>query len=168
MNRFALLPLLFALSTACVQNVPPPAPDTRAEDEATLRQMVDVQTAAWNGGDAAAWSKDFVPDADFINIVGTVFEGREQIEQRHAAIFATLFKGSQARVTVRRIAFLDADTAVVDTTHEVTAYAGLPPGVQATEPGLLRTQMRYVMKRSEGQWRIAFGQNTDVKPRPTP
>ena len=163
----ALLSLLFVLSTACVQHAPEAAPDTRVADEATMRQQVAVQTDAWNRGDAAVWSQDFAADATFINIVGTVFLGREQIQERHAAIFAGPFKGSRSAVTVRELRFLDADTAVVDTTHEVTAYAGLPPGVQATEPGLLRTQMRYVMHRTEGRWWIVAGQNTDVKPAPS-
>ncbi|WP_371745737.1 SgcJ/EcaC family oxidoreductase [Myxococcus sp. CA033] len=137
-----------------------------ARDEQAIRQMVDVQTQAWNRQDAVVWSQDFAPDADFINIVGTLYEGQPQIQERHAAIFQTLFKGSQSKVTIRRVAFPASDVAVVDTTHEVTGHQGLPPGVQNTEPGLLRTQMRYVMNRVGGMWRIVAAQNTDVKPRP--
>ncbi|MCE9669297.1 SgcJ/EcaC family oxidoreductase [Myxococcus stipitatus] len=138
----------------------------RSRDEATIREQVDAQTAAWNRQDAVAWSQDFTRDADFINIVGMLLEGHEQIESRHAAVFASIFKGSQSKVTVRRLSFTTDDVAVVDTVHEVTGFNGLPPGVQPTEPGLLRTQMRYVMKRVDGKWRIVAGQNTDVKPRP--
>ncbi|WP_232293347.1 SgcJ/EcaC family oxidoreductase [Stigmatella aurantiaca] len=154
-----VLAWLFLFSTACAHGNP-------AQDERDLQQLVAVQAEAWNSGDAVAWSKDFAQDADFINIVGSVFEGREQIEQRHAAIFSTLFKGSQAKVTVRKIVFPQEDIAVVDTTHEVTGHSGLPPGVRDTEPGLLRTRMRYVMQKRSGQWRILAGQNTDVKPAP--
>ena len=135
-------------------------------DEATLRKLVVDQTEAWNRSDAAAWSKDFAPEAAFINIVGTVFNGREEIEKRHAAIFNTLFKGSQTQVTVTRLAFVDKAVAVVDMEHVVTGYAGLPPGVQATESGVLKTRMRYVMKKSGRKWEIVAGQNTDVKPAP--
>nr|WP_211193988.1 SgcJ/EcaC family oxidoreductase [Pyxidicoccus fallax] len=140
----------------------------RAQDEAALRKLVADQTNAWNRQDAAAWSKDFAEDAVFINIVGTIFNGRPEIEQRHASIFKTLFKGSRSEVTVQKVLFLDGGVAVVDTQHRVTGYAGLPPGVQATEPGVLRTQMRYVLKKTRGQWRIVAGQNTDVKPAPAP
>ncbi len=134
--------------------------------EADILQLVNAQAEAWNRQDAEAWSKDFAPDAPFINIVGTVFEGRDEIQQRHASIFETIFKGSRSQVTVRKLSFIQDDIAIVDTTHEVTGHPGLPPGVQDTEPGLLRTQMRYVMKYADGQWRILAGQNTDVKPRP--
>lgn len=136
-------------------------------EEATLRKLVADQAEAWNRQDAVAWSKDFAPDAEFINIVGTIFSGRADIEKRHAAIFATLFKGSRTQVTVRKVLFLDNDVAVLDMEHRVSGYVGLPPGVQPTVPGELRTQMRYVLKRENGQWRIVAGQNTDVKPAPT-
>ncbi|MHA7633840.1 SgcJ/EcaC family oxidoreductase [Corallococcus sp. M7] len=152
---------LVLVSTACT------APD-HAQDEQDLRQLVKAQTEAWNAHDATAWSRDFADDADFINIVGTVFQGRAEIEARHAAIFASIFKTSHAEVTVRKVRFPSADIAVVDTTHEVTGHTGLPPGVQNTEDRLLRTQMRYVLKRTQKQWRIVSGQNTDVKPAPKP
>ncbi|NOK09685.1 SgcJ/EcaC family oxidoreductase [Corallococcus exercitus] len=156
----AALGLVFAF-TACT------APD-HVRDEHDLRQLVDAQTEAWNAHDATAWTKDFTDDADFINIVGTVFQGRAEIETRHAAIFASIFKTSHAKVTVRKVRFPSEDIAVVDTVHEVTGHTGLPPGVQNTEEGLLRTQMRYVLKRTQKQWRIVAGQNTDVKPAPKP
>ncbi|WNG41690.1 SgcJ/EcaC family oxidoreductase [Archangium violaceum] len=153
----SLLSFLFLVSTGCAHM-------DHAQDEMEIRQLVAAQTEAWNKGDAAAWTKDFTPDSEFINIVGSVFEGREQIEQRHAAIFATLFKGSQDKVTVRKIVFPEPNIAVVDAVHEVTGHSGLPPGVQNTESGLLRTQMKYVMKKTDGQWQILAGHNTDVKP----
>ncbi|HEX8821013.1 MAG TPA: SgcJ/EcaC family oxidoreductase [Archangium sp.] len=138
----------------------------RGADEAALRKLVADQTEAWNRSDAAAWSKDFSQDAAFINIVGSVFNGREEIEKRHAFVFNTLFKGSRTEVTVTRLLFLDTAVAVVDMEHVVTGYAGLPPGVQATESGVLKTRMRYVMKKSGKKWEIVAGQNTDVKPAP--
>ena len=138
----------------------------RAQDEATLHKLVADQAEAWNRQDAVAWSRDFAPDAEFINIVGTVFSGRAEIEKRHAAIFNTLFKGSRTQVTVRKLLFLTDDVAVLDMEHRVTGYGGLPPGVQPTVSGELRTQMRYVLKRTGGPWRIVAGKNTDGKPAP--
>lgn len=143
------------------------ADKTHGKDEAAIRQLVAAQAEAWNRHDATAWSKDFAPDADFVNIVGTAFQGREEIEKRHAGIFAGIFKTSTTKVTVRRLVFLGPDVAIVDTDHEVTGHSGLPPGVQNTEEsGTLRTRMKYVMKKVKGAWQIAAGQNTDVKPAP--
>ena len=113
-----------------------------------------AQAEAWNRHDATAWSKDFAPDADFVNIVGTVFQGREEIEKRHAGIFASVFKTSSTKVTVRRIVFLGPDVAIVDTDHEVTGHSGLPPGVQNTdESGTLQDADE--VRDEEGEGRVA-------------
>jgi uncharacterized protein (TIGR02246 family) len=136
-------------------------------DEAALRKLVAEQVEAWNRGDAKAWSKDFAADADFVNIFGGVFQGREQIEERHAKVFAGFLKGTRAEVTVRRLVFVVEGVAVLDTEHVVTGYKELPPPVQAVD-GALRTRMRYVMKKGPEGWKIVAGQNTDVKAPPAP
>lgn len=140
------------------------APEGRAQDEAALRALVARQAEAWNRHDAAAWSKDFAPDADFVNIAGMVFSGRAEIEKRHAAIFASVFKDSRTQVTVRKLSFPRPDVALLETEHEVTQFGALPLGIQPTEPGLLRTRMKYVLTRERAGWQIIAAQNTDVKP----
>ena len=120
-------------------------------DEATLRQLVTAQAEAWNRHDATDWSKDFAPEADFVNIVGDRLQGKAEIEKRHAGIFASIFKDSRTKVTVRRLVFVSPDVAIVDTDHEVMGHSGLPPGVQNTdESGALRTRMKYVLRKSDG------------------
>ncbi|WP_232380078.1 SgcJ/EcaC family oxidoreductase [Polyangium fumosum] len=169
MNTFARSSAVMALFLTCCVSSPGPAEKGQGpsqNEEASLRKLVTEQTEAWNRHDAAAWSKSFAPDAEFINIVGTVFNGRDEIEKRHAIVFASVFKDSRTEVTVRKLRFVEPTVAVVDTDHVVTGYTGLPPGVQATEQGVLRTRMRYVMKQSGGTWSIVAGQNTDVKPAP--
>jgi len=175
MNRFARSSAVMALFLSCCVSAPDPTEKTQGQsqgpsqdEEASLRKLIAEQTEAWNHHDAAAWSKAFAPDAEFINIVGTIFHGRDEIQKRHAGIFASVFKDSRAEVTVRKMRFVEPTVAVVDTDHVVTGYTGLPPGVQATEQGVLRTRMRYVMKQSGGTWSIVAGQNTDVKPAPAP
>ncbi|MDI3287296.1 SgcJ/EcaC family oxidoreductase [Polyangium sp. 15x6] len=168
MNTFARSSALMALFLTCCVSSPEKAEGTSPNEEANLRKLVAEQTEAWNRHDAAAWSKSFAPDAEFINIVGTVFKGRDEIEKRHASIFVGIFKDTRTEVTVRKLHIIEPNVAVVDTDHVVTGYTALPPGVQATEQGVLRTRMRYVMKQSAGTWSIVAGQNTDVKPAPAP
>ncbi|OJT19125.1 DUF4440 domain-containing protein [Archangium sp. Cb G35] len=170
MNTFARSSAVMAvvLSFCLASSVQAQQGRGQSRDEASLRKLVAEQNEAWNRHDAAAWSKDFAPDAEFINIVGTAFSGREEIEKRHAHVFATLFKDSHSEVTVKKLVFVTPAVAMVDAEHVVTKYTGLPPGVQATEPGVLRTRMRYVLKLSGGKWFIVAGQNTDVKPAPAP
>ncbi|MDI1446011.1 SgcJ/EcaC family oxidoreductase [Polyangium sp. 6x1] len=171
MNTFARSSAVMALFLTCCVSTPDPtekAQGSSQNDEAILRKLVAEQTEAWNHHDAAAWSKSFAPDAEFINIVGTIFNGRDEIQKRHALLFDSVFKESRTEVTVRKLRIIDPDVAVVDMDHVVTGYTALPPGVQATEQGVLRTRMRYVIKQSAGAWSIVAGQNTDVKPAPAP
>jgi len=164
----AVAVLLLTLVLSAPAQADAPKGDTHAQDEVALRKLVANQAEAWNRHDAAAWSKDFALDADFVNIVGTVLSGKQEIQERHALIFEKLFKLSQTRVTVRHIVFPSPDVAIVDMAHEVTGYTALPPGVQATSPGVLRTLMKFVLTRTrDGDWKILAGQNTDIKPAPS-
>lgn len=161
---FRSLFLAFGLLSGAVPGQPaspaPPHPDAAA-----LQRLAQDQAEAWNRGDAAAWSQAFTDDADFVNILGGVFTGRQEIERRHAVIFSGFFKGSRNRVTIRRLAFPAPDLAILDTDQEVTGYAALPPGVRPTRAdGALVTHMKYVVQRQQGVWKILSGQNTDVKP----
>jgi uncharacterized protein (TIGR02246 family) len=137
----------------------------RSTDETAIRAMMAAQADAWNRGDAAAWSKDFAQDADFVNIFGMVFSGRKEIEERHAGIFASIFKGSQSAVTVRRVVFLTPRLAIVDSDHVVTGYGALPPTLHPVD-GAVRTRMKYVMRKGPKGWVIVAAQNTEMKPLP--
>lgn len=161
MNRSRRLVLMGGVLAAVVAFA---ADGVHAQDEAALRALVDKQAEAWNRGDAAAWCAAFAPDADFVNIVGMNFQGRPEIEKRHAGIFATVFKGSHTKVTVRKLTFPRPDVALLETEHEVTGFAKLPPGIQPTEPGVLRTRMKYVLTREGSGWLIIAGQNTAISP----
>ena len=154
---------LLALSLSIIAGTAS-ALEGHAQDEAALRALVARQEEAWNRSDAAAWSKDFAPDADFVNIAGMVFAGRPEIEKRHASIFASVFSGSRTKVTVRKLSFPRPDVALLETEHEVTRFAKLPPGIQTTEPGVLKTRMKYVLIREQAGWQIIAGQNTAMSP----
>jgi uncharacterized protein (TIGR02246 family) len=167
LHRWILLAALL-LGQMLVPAVVAAAPDrARAADDAAIRALLAAQVEAWNRGDAAAWSKPFAPDADFVNIFGMVFTTRKEIEERHAAIFATFFQGTRTEVTVRRLVFLTPRLAIVDTDHAVTGHGALPATLHPVD-GALRTRMKYVMQKGRAGWSIVAAQNTELKPRPAP
>jgi uncharacterized protein (TIGR02246 family) len=139
---------------------------TKSADETAIRALLAAQAEAWNRGDAIAWSKHFATDADFVNIFGMVFSGRQEIENRHAAVFTSFFKGSQSTVTVRRLVFPAPRLAIVDSDHVVTGYGMLPSTLHPVD-GAVRTRMKYVMRRGPKGWSIVAAQNTEIKPLPT-
>jgi uncharacterized protein (TIGR02246 family) len=132
--------------------------------ESQVQRILTKQEIAWNVGDSNAWSSTFSEDADFINILGQVFHGRETITQEHANIFGGQLKGTHAKITLRQFRQITPDVVLVEVLNEVTGLKSLPPGISATEPGVLKTRMKYVLMKHEELWQIVAAQNTAVLP----
>jgi len=162
LNRRALgLLLLVGPLTACKARSEPPA-------EPAIRQALAQQAEAWNRHDAKAWVAAFASDAEFVNILGMLLQGRAEIERRHAELFGGIFAHSTVVVTTRKVRPLGADAAVAETDYELRGYERLPPGIRATDAdGTLRTRLKYVWVRDADGWKIASAQNTAVLPAPS-
>jgi uncharacterized protein (TIGR02246 family) len=132
-------------------------------NEARIRQIIAKQVAAWDAGDAKAFSASFAADGSFTNIRGTVFYGHKAFEERHAEIFGTFFKGSKLAMSVSKIRFVRPDVAIVDIATELSELRGLTPGIKAGADGKIRTRLQEVFVKDGGIWRIASYHNVDVK-----
>jgi uncharacterized protein (TIGR02246 family) len=141
----------------------PSAAQAGAADEAPIRAIVEEQVAAWNAGDAVAFSKSFAEDGSFTNIRGTVFYGHKAFEDRHREIFTGFFKGSKLAMTITRIRFVRPDVAIVDLATEVTNLTGAPPGVRPNAAGRIQTRLQQVFAKDSGVWRVQSYHNVDVK-----
>lgn len=130
------------------------------------KQVVAQLTDAWNRGDASAWVAPYAEDAEFINILGSVFSSKAAIRARHAEIFDGAFRGSTMKTTVRQVRILGATVMVIDSDTEVRNFRRLPPSVLPTSNGVLRTRLKHVLEKRGSVWQIVASQNTDVKPLP--
>lgn len=137
---------------------------TTADHSAAIRSALDRQAAAWNRKDAEAFCADFLEDASFINVRGDFVCGRNAIVKVHAFIFAGPYKDTRLDTQVDSIVYPAPTVAIVDTVMTVTGFSILPPGLVPTEPGTLRTRMRFVFVDRGGQWKIVAGQNTAISP----
>lgn len=137
--------------------------------EKAIVALLAKQAEAWNAHDARAWVAPFTADAEFVNILGTLFQGRAQIEQRHAELFHGVFSKSRVNVTTRKVVSLGPTAALAETVHELRDYQRLPPGIAASDTdGTLRTRLKYVLVLTPDGWRIRSAQNTAVLPVPAP
>ena len=68
----------------------------------TVDQVITELERAWNAGDGAAWAANFAEDADFVDVVGRVQQGRDVIASEHQKIFDTIYRGSQ--IVIRTVA----------------------------------------------------------------
>jgi uncharacterized protein (TIGR02246 family) len=137
--------------------------ERQAEDEQAIRKIIAELTSAWNGGNRD-WVGNYSENAELINILGNVIQGRDQIEKRHAAMLSTFFPGAHLAVRIRKIRFLRPDVALAETDAEFTGYKKLPSRVKEGPGGSVRTRLNHVLTKENGRWQIAASQDTDVKP----
>ena len=136
---------------------------SQANEEAQIRKIVSEEENAWNRGDAKAYGSRFAEEGGFTNVLGSVYYGRRAFEERHATVFATVFKGTSLRMTVQKIRFIRPDIAIVDIDTEMTGFKKLPSGIHAASGGVLRTRLQQVMSKDSGDWWIVSYHNVDVK-----
>lgn len=130
-----------------------------------IADLVAIATAAWAAKDAAAYASIYSEDAQVINPIGGYLSGREGVRQGHVFLFNGPFAGSTQTISVRSVQFLTGTIAIVDQNVALTGYAFLPPnGLRATEPGVVRTIVRWVVMKREGNWEIVAQQMTLVPP----
>lgn len=141
-----------------------PQPADWSADRVEIEALVDSLPAAWNRRDAPAWVGGFSEASGFTNILGMHFGDRAANEARHAELFATIFSESLLTAEVIDVRQVGQDAAVVETSFELTGYSQLPPGIESTSEGLLRTRLISVVERRDGRWVIVEAQNTAVSP----
>jgi len=132
------------------------------EDE--ILALVEAGEAAWAAKDPAAYAAIFADDVEFISPLGTYLYGRNAVRAQHVLLFGGPFAGSTLDIVPESIRFLTGTVVVVDVRNDLTGYQFLPPGLVATEPGVLRVLVRWVVVKRAGRWEIAFNHMTQVQP----
>lgn len=132
-----------------------------------ITRLVDEANAAWAAKDATAYAAHYADDFVFINPIGGFSTGREAFRLTHVFLFNGPFAGSTQTISVRSIRFLTGTIAIVDQDVSLTGYAFLPPnGLRATEPGVVRTSVRWVVMKRGADWEIVAQQMTPIPPAP--
>jgi uncharacterized protein (TIGR02246 family) len=130
--------------------------DSRAADEAALRENVKQLEDGWNTKSGAAFAKPFAEDADYVVINGMYIKGRAVIATAHQQIFDTIYKDTTLSLRVKQVRFLRPDVAVV---HVSGHRDG--PTKEESHAGMLTV----VMTKEKQGWTIAAFQNTAVVPK---
>lgn len=123
-----------------------------SERDQAERLVARLQTA-WNAMDGAAFGAPFAADADFVNIRGEHFRGREAIAAGHAGIFRTIYAGSTTRMTVEQARLVHPDVMLV----LVHSLLDAPSGPLAGRHG---ARFSLVLTRDGSDWEIAAFHNT--------
>lgn len=79
---------------------------------AEVTQVVHAFAECWNQHDMNAFAELFAPDAEFVNVVGLWWKGRDEIKKAHEFTHATMFKNSRLTITDVSIRFPVASIAI--------------------------------------------------------
>jgi uncharacterized protein (TIGR02246 family) len=127
-------------------------------DEAGVNAVVHGFEDAWNRHDMDAFAILFATDADFVNVMGMRWEGRDSIKQHHAASHATIFKSSTLAIGETAVRFLKADAATARSVWTLSGITAESEQLVPTRTGILT----HVLARIDGHWLIVLTQNTDI------
>jgi uncharacterized protein (TIGR02246 family) len=125
----------------------------------SVDQVLEALAARWNASDADGYAECFLPDADFVDVLGRICRGRDAIRRIHRANFDTIHRGS--RVTLEQLTSrpLGHDVAVAHVRSNIWVPAGpLAGDSQATQT--------VVLHRGDGPWRVTAFHNTIVRDMP--
>ena len=125
---------------------------TAAEHAEAVRLVAGLE-AAWNAMDGAAFAAAFAEDADFVNILGEHFRGRDRIAAGHAGIFQSIYAGSTVHMQLEQVRLLRADVALA----HVHSNLDVPQGRLA---GRHAARFSMVLTRGGDGWQIAAFHNT--------
>jgi uncharacterized protein (TIGR02246 family) len=154
MKQYLILGALLSLGLASTSV----AMDKQSNDEVGVRAIVARFEDAWNRHDMDALATLFATDADFVNVVGMRWVGREEIKKAHAASHATIFKTSTLKIGETTIRFLKPDVATARSVWTLSGLISANGQVAATRTGILT----HVLVRTDGNWLIVLTQNTDI------
>jgi uncharacterized protein (TIGR02246 family) len=115
---------------------------------------------AWNAKDAGALAALFVPDADFVNVVGLWWHNRTDIERAHHYGLTTFFRASH--ITPRRIKTrqITPEVAVVHVRWHMGGQLDRDGHALGDRTGI----MVFVTQKTDTGWRVLAAQNTDIAP----
>lgn len=161
--------ILLGLSLAFLMAVSVNVASAGPSDEDAVRIAVYRFAETWNRHDLAAFGALFAVDADFVNVTGQLWRGREEIQRRHAfthgaipreavpealSVNYGIFKSSTYqfdRIDVRLVA---PDLAIA---HGAWTMRG---DARTAEPR--RGMMTFTLTRDGDNWLYQAVQNTEI------
>jgi len=150
----ALAPPAVAQAIASAQ---PPGALTKDDDKAIRKTLMGVETA-WNTHDMKAFGSLFTEDAEWINIVGMHWRGREAVVKAHAIFHEIMFKNHQLKTDDIKVRSLGGSHAIAVVTTTNDAFT--TPDGRVMERA--QNRLTYVLSNGPDGWKIAHGHNVRV------
>jgi uncharacterized protein (TIGR02246 family) len=153
---YAIIVLLFG----CLTHAHGQGHALTKDDDAAIRAVVANIEKGWNTHDMKFYGSQFRDDAEFINVVGMHWHGRDAVMAAHTAFHATSFKNHNIKtnaVETRSIGDGCAIAVVTTTNDAFTTPAGdvIP---------VAQNRQTYVLTKGQDGWKIVHGHNVRIDP----
>jgi uncharacterized protein (TIGR02246 family) len=89
-------------------------------DRNVIDKIIEHFTHAWNDCEGKGSGDYYAQDADFVNIFGTAFSGKQEIETRHVKIHETFLKGSIFEVVETKVREAKPEVVIAQVYWKVT------------------------------------------------
>lgn len=132
-----------------------------ADDDRAIRASVQQWEAAWNRGDMRAAADLFCDDADFVNVRGSHWHGRAQIESKHVEFHRLQLKGSMFAPLHVGVQQLGADTALVHIHWSLRGDHDLDGTPRTPRQGVFSWLL---CRSAHAPWYIRSAHNTNITP----
>ena len=128
------------------------------EEKALAELVADVEKA-WNTHDMSRFAARFAEDADFINVRGWWWRGRQEIEHRHALLHETMFRESSMSLELASTREVCPGVVLAHVRWRMIGHEFGGPD-QSSDP---RTGIwSWVVCNRDGSSEIVSSQNTDT------
>jgi uncharacterized protein (TIGR02246 family) len=134
-------------------------------NQAEVSRLVDEVSDAWNNHDMPRFAACFAADAEFINVGGAWWRGRDEIEQRHTASHAGRFKHSVLSPALAAFKEVAPGIGVAHVTWELQGHGASGP---ERTTNVRRGIWIWVVRDLCGTLEIIASQNTDAVSAPSP
>ena len=126
-------------------------------DEEAIHGVIYGYADAWNTRAGKGFGDGFADDADFVNIFGMYFSGREEIEKRHLSILQTFLKDSILEIQNVHLREVQPGWVVAIVRWKCSGF-NHPHTTSEMREGVFT----HVFQLKDGRWQIIASQNTMI------
>ena len=129
-------------------------------DQNAIKDVIAAYTEAWNLHTGKGFGYGFTEDADFVNILGMHFSGKQEIEARHVQILQSFLKGTTLSISSTSLREAQPGVVIAIVRWKLDGYATVSPDSHL--PDIQEGVFTQVFIHTGKKWEIKASQNTLV------
>lgn len=150
--------MLTVLTAAFLTWTPQSSAALSKEDDQGIRRTIMGIEETWNAHDMKAFAKLLREDAEWINVVGMHWRGRDAVVKAHAIFHEIMFKDCRLKTDEVEIRPLDNDYAIAVVTTTQDSFT--TPDGHVMPKG--QTKQSYVLNKTPEGWKILHAENVRI------